>query len=147
MRGEFKGFFIMKQIYNDALQFCIDRCSNVASNKPIELFFAFKIDLKIDWALLDYVSSPTFANMAGIFFDWLLHVPFWKTNPFIIGSTGLGKHPVCNSVDSLNETNNFIAVWNVTLEVASLHKVKTYTIVATDNELFNSESQSRFRHL
>ena len=48
MRGEFKGFFIMKQIYNDALQFCIDRCSNVASNKPIELFFAFKIDLKID---------------------------------------------------------------------------------------------------
>ena len=46
--GEFKGFFIMKQIYNDALQFCIDRCSNVAWNKPIELFFAFKIDLKID---------------------------------------------------------------------------------------------------
>ena len=29
MRGEFKGFFIMKQIYNEAL---------------------------IDWALLDYVS-------------------------------------------------------------------------------------------
>ena len=48
MRGEFKGFFIMKQIYNDALQFCIDRCSNVAWNKPIELLFAFKIDLKID---------------------------------------------------------------------------------------------------
>ena len=65
MRGEFKGFFIMKQIYNDALQFCIDRCSNVASNKPIELFFAFKIDLKIDWALLDYV--------------WYLPLHFFRT--------------------------------------------------------------------
>ena len=33
-----------------------------------------------------------------------------------------------------------IAVWNVTLELASLHKVKTYAIVATDEEPFNSET-------
>ena len=59
---------------------------------------------------------------------------------------------VWNSVDRLNETNKFhtaiIAVWNVTLELASLHKVKTYTIVATDQEPFNSETAvSLNRHL
>ena len=47
---------------------------------------------------------------------------------------------VWNSVDRLNETNIKIAVWNVTLELTSLHKVKTYTIVATDEEPFNSET-------
>ena len=53
---------------------------------------------------------------------------------------------VWNSVDRLNKTN--IAVWNVTLELASLHKVKIYTIVATDEEPFNSETAvSLNRHL
>ena len=33
-----------------------------------------------------------------------------------------------------------IAVWNVSLELASLHKVKIYTLVASDEEPFNSKT-------